>query len=201
MKEVKTPKKPLAIYYTIVLLLLLLLNVVLVPWMNERQIKEVDYGTFMSMTEEKNIGKVDIESNQIIFTDKDNTQVYKTGLMDDSGLTERLYTAGAEFSSEIVEQGSPILSFLICFLGCYIVATFVIHLICYVFELPVLRHLDALMGGVFGLARGVLLLFILFALVPIIQAVVPVQQLTDILNASRLAPLFDSKLILSILGA
>ena len=93
MKEVKTPKKPLAIYYTIVLLLLLLLNVVLVPWMNERQIKEVDYGTFMSMTEEKNIGKVDIESNQIIFTDKDNTQVYKTGLMDDSGLTERLYTA------------------------------------------------------------------------------------------------------------
>ena len=90
MKEVKTPKKPLAIYYTIVLLLLLLLNVVLVPWMNERQIKEVDYGTFMSMTEEKNIGKVDIESNQIIFTDKDNTQVYKTGLMDDSGLTERL---------------------------------------------------------------------------------------------------------------
>ena len=115
MKEVKTPKKPLAIYYTIVLLLLLLLNVVLVPWMNERQIKEVDYGTFMSMTEEKNIGKVDIESNQIIFTDKDNTQVYKTGLMDDSGLTERLYTAGAEFSSEIVEQGSPILSFLIWF--------------------------------------------------------------------------------------
>ena len=115
MKEVKTPKKPLAIYYTIVLLLLLLLNVVLVPWMNERQIKEVDYGTFMSMTEEKNIGKVDIESNQIIFTDKDNTQVYKTGLMDDSGLTERLYTAGAEFSSEIVEQGSPVLSFLIWF--------------------------------------------------------------------------------------
>ena len=115
MKEVKTPKKPLAIYYTIVLLLLLLLNVVLVPWMNERQIKEVDYGTFMSMTEEKNIGKVDIESNQIIFTDKDNTQVYKTGLMDDSGLTDRLYTAGAEFSSEIVEQGSPVLSFLIWF--------------------------------------------------------------------------------------
>ena len=115
MKEVKTPKKPLVIYYAIVLLLLLLLNVVLVPWMNERQIKEVDYGTFMSMTEEKNIGKVDIESNQIIFTDKDNTQVYKTGLMDDSGLTERLYTAGAEFSSEIVEQGSPVLSFLIWF--------------------------------------------------------------------------------------
>ena len=105
----------LAIYYALVLLMLLLLNFVMLPWMEERQIKEVDYGTFMSMTEEKNIGKVDIESNQIIFTDKDNTQVYKTGLMDDSGLTERLYTAGAEFSSEIVEQGSPILSFLIWF--------------------------------------------------------------------------------------
>ena len=115
MKEVKAPKKPLAIYYAIVLLLLLFLNLVLMPWMNERQIKEVDYGTFMSMTEEKNIGKVDIESNQIIFTDKDDTQVYKTGLMNDSGLTERLYTAGAEFSSEIVEQGSPVLSFLIWF--------------------------------------------------------------------------------------
>ena len=108
---------------------------------------------------------------------------------------------GALLSQTIVNVSLSILSFLICFLGCYIVATFVIHLICYVFELPVLRHLDALMGGVFGLARGVLLLFILFALVPIIQAVVPVQQLTDILNASRLAPLFDSKLILSILGA
>ena len=115
MKEVKTPKKPLAIYYTIVLLLLLLLNVVLVPWMNERQIKEVDYGTFMTMTEEKNIGRVDIESNQIIFTDKDETQVYKTGLMNDTGLTERLYDAGATFSSEIVEQSSPVLSFLIWF--------------------------------------------------------------------------------------
>ncbi len=115
MKEVKPSKKPLAIYYAIVLLVLLVINLVVMPWLAERQVQEVDYGTFMSMTEEKNIGKVDIESNQIIFTDKDNTQVYKTGLMDDSGLTERLYTAGAEFSSEIVEQGSPVLSFLIWF--------------------------------------------------------------------------------------
>ena len=83
--------------------------------MEERQIKEVDYGTFMTMTEEKNIGRVDIESNQIIFTDKDETQVYKTGLMNDTGLTERLYDAGATFSSEIVEQSSPVLSFLIWF--------------------------------------------------------------------------------------
>ena len=115
MKEVKTPRKPLAIYYAIVLLMLLLLNFVLLPWMEERQVKEVDYGTFMTMTEEKNIGRVDIESNQIIFTDKDETQVYKTGLMNDTSLTERLYDAGATFSSEIVEQSSPVLSFLIWF--------------------------------------------------------------------------------------
>ena len=115
MKEVKTPRKPLAIYYALVLLMLLLLNFVLLPWMGERQIKEVDYGTFMTMTEEKNIGRVDIESNQIIFTDKDETQVYRTGLMNDTGLTERLYDAGATFSSEIVEQSSPVLSFLIWF--------------------------------------------------------------------------------------
>ena len=115
MKEVKTPRKPLAIYYALVLLMLLLLNLVLLPWMEERQIKEVDYGTFMTMTEEQNIGRVDIESNQIIFTDKDETQVYKTGLMNDTGLTERLYDAGATFSSEIVEQSSPVLSFLIWF--------------------------------------------------------------------------------------
>ena len=115
MKEVKTPKKPLAIYYAIVLLVLMLLNFVLVPWMSERQVKEVDYGTFMSMTEDKDIGRVDVESNQIIFTDKDETQVYKTGLMNDTGLTERLYDAGATFSSEIVEQSSPVLSFLIWF--------------------------------------------------------------------------------------
>ena len=115
MKEVKTPRKPLAIYYALVLLMLLLLNFVLLPWMEERQIKEVDYGTFMTMTEEKNIGRVDIESNQIIFTDKDETQVYKTGLMNDTGLTERLYDAGATFSSEIVEQSSPVLNFLIWF--------------------------------------------------------------------------------------
>ena len=115
MKEVKTPKKPLAIYYAIVLVLLLVLNFVVVPWASERQIKEVDYGTFMSMTEEKNIGRVDIESNQILFTDKENTQVYKTGLMSDPNLTERLYDAGAQFSSEIVEQASPLLSFLASF--------------------------------------------------------------------------------------
>ena len=115
MKEVKPSKKPLAIYYAIVLLVLLALNLVVMPWFTERQIKEVDYGTFMSMTEEKDIGKVDIQSNQIVFTDKEEKQIYKTGLMNDPGLTQRLYDAGAQFSSEIVEQGSPVLSFLIWF--------------------------------------------------------------------------------------
>ena len=115
MKEVKPSKKPLAIYYAIVLCVLLVLNLVLVPWLSERQVKEVDYGTFMSMTEEKNIGRVDIESNEIVFTDKEEKQVYKTGIMNDPNLTQRLYDAGATFSSEIVEQGSPLVSFLIWF--------------------------------------------------------------------------------------
>mgnify|MGYP004634077833 CR=1 FL=1 len=115
MKEVKTPRKPLAIYYAIVLVLLLLLNCVLMPWASERQVQEVDYGTFMSMTENGEIGKVDVEDNQILFTNKDNSQVYKTGLMSDPGLTQRLYDSGAEFSSEIVEQASPVLSFLLWF--------------------------------------------------------------------------------------
>ena len=91
MKEVKPSRKPLAIYYAIVLLVLLVINLVVMPWLAERQVQEVDYGTFMSMTEQENIGKVDIQSNQIIFTDKDNKQIYKTGLMNDPGLTERLY--------------------------------------------------------------------------------------------------------------
>ena len=115
MKEVKTPKKPLAIYYAIVLLILLVLNFIIVPWASERQVKEVDYGTFMSMTEQKEIGRVDIEASEIVFTNKDNTQIYKTGVMNDPGLTQRLYDAGAEFSSEIVEQASPLLSFLVSF--------------------------------------------------------------------------------------
>ncbi len=102
-------------------------------------------------------------------------------------------------SQTIVSVSISILSFLICFFVSYIVATFVIHLICYVFELPVLRHLDALIGGVFGLVRGVLLLFILFALVPIVLAVAPVPQIEEMIAASRLAPMFDSQLILSIL--
>ena len=103
-------------------------------------------------------------------------------------------------SQTIVSVSISILSFLICFFVSYIVATFVIHLISYVFELPVLRHLDALIGGVFGLVRGVLLLFILFTLVPIVMAVVPIEPLQALIDGSQLAPLFDSRLILAILN-
>ena len=113
MNEIKKPKKPLIFYYGIALLVVLLLNSILLPSIMHRQIKEVDYGTFMTMTEEKNIGRVQIEDNQILFTDKADEKVYKTGLMDDPGLTERLYESGAVFASEIVQEASPLLSFFL----------------------------------------------------------------------------------------
>ena len=102
-------------------------------------------------------------------------------------------------SQTIVNVSISIISFLICFFVCYLAATFVIHLVQYVFELPVLRHLDALIGGMFGFVRGVLLLFILFALVPIVLAIAPVPMIEEMIAASRMAPMFDSQLILSIL--
>ena len=113
MNEVKQPKKPLLFYYSIALVVLMLFNFLAMPTILERQVQEVDYGTFMTMTEEKNIGLVEITDNQIVFTDKEQTKVYKTGLMDDPNRTERLYEAGAIFGSEIVEEASPILSFLL----------------------------------------------------------------------------------------
>ena len=113
MKEVKTPKKPLIFYYGIVMLILMLFNFLAMPWLIQRQVKEVDYGTFMSMIEEKNIGEVEIQDNKIVFTDKEESAIYKTGKMDDPTLTERLYDSGAAFTSEIVEQTSPLLSFLL----------------------------------------------------------------------------------------
>ena len=116
MNEVKQPKKPLAYYYGIVLLLLLVFNWLVMPLITDAKIKEVDYGTFMSMTEQKNIGRVEIEDNQILFTDKGETQVYKTGVMQDPDLVQRLYDAGATFSSEIVEETSPLLAFLLSFI-------------------------------------------------------------------------------------
>ena len=116
MNEVKKPKKPLIYYYGIVLLALLLFNFLAVPWLSQRQVKEVDYGTFMTMTEEKQVGKVEVQDNQILFTDKEEKQVYKTGLMTDPDLVNRLKASGAEFSSEIQEQMSPVLTFLLTWL-------------------------------------------------------------------------------------
>ncbi len=113
MQEVKKPKKPLIFYYGIVMLVLVLFNLLFMPWLARRQIKEVDYGTFMTMTETGELGQVQIESNQILFTDKDQTQVYKTGPIQDLGLVDRLHEAGVAFSSQIVEQTSPLLSFFL----------------------------------------------------------------------------------------
>ncbi len=113
MKEVKRPKKPLLYYYGIVMLVLVLINLIAMPWIEQRQIQEVDYGTFMTMTEEKNIGRVEIQSNQILFTDKEETAIYKTGIISDLDLVNRLHESGAQFSGKIVEQASPLLSFLL----------------------------------------------------------------------------------------
>lgn len=113
MHEVKKPKKNLAYYYLIVMLVLMLFNAFAMPYIAEQQVEEVDYGTFMSMTEKGKIGQVEIESNQIIFTNKDNTKIYKTGLMDDPDRTQRLYDSGAKFSSQIVQQMSPLANVLL----------------------------------------------------------------------------------------
>ena len=114
MKEVKSPKKPLFYYYGIVLLIIIVFNVLVTPMLTKTMVKEVDYGTFMSKIEDKKIDDVQIEDNQILFTDKDDANtVYKTGVMEDPTLTERLYKAGAKFSKEIDQQMSPVASFLL----------------------------------------------------------------------------------------
>ena len=115
MNEIKTPKKPLIYYYSIALLVLLFFNFLAMPWMAQRQIKEVDYGTFMTMTNNKEIGQVEVQEaeNQILFTNKDNTVIYKTGMMPDPDITQRLYDSGARFTGEIIEQASPIVSALL----------------------------------------------------------------------------------------
>ncbi len=112
MNEMKPPKRQMTMYYLLALVVLAVLNFIIVPFAQNQRVKQVDYGTFMTMTQEKNIGKVEIQTNQIIFTDKENTQIYKTGKMDDKGLVDRLYASGADFSSEIVEQASPFTSFI-----------------------------------------------------------------------------------------
>lgn len=113
MNEVKTPKKSLIYYYGIVILALMLFNFLAMPWFVQRQILEVDYGTFMDMTEQEEIGRVEVQDNQILFTNREGTQIYKTGLMVDPDLIYRLKNSGAIFSSEIIEQMSPFASLLL----------------------------------------------------------------------------------------
>ena len=110
MEEVKSPKKPLIYYYIAVLLVIFLFNMLLSPMLQRGQVIEVDYGRFMNMVNEKDIGTVQMDDNQIIFTNKDNTMIFKTGTMDDPDLTERLYDSGAVFSKVIVEPMSPLMS-------------------------------------------------------------------------------------------
>ena len=115
MKEVKSPRKPLIYYYGIVLLVLLLFNLLVTPLLSQRQVQEVDYGTFMSMIDEKNIGEVEVSDSSIVFTDKEGTTVYETGAMEDPGLTERLYASGAVFAKDIERTMSPVLSIQLTF--------------------------------------------------------------------------------------
>ena len=113
MDDVKKPKKPIIFYYVIVLLAIILFNALVMPMIQESQIKDVDYGTFMSMTEKKEIGEVEIQTNQILFTGSDGQTIYRTGLVDDPGRTQRLYDAGASFTQKIIKEGSPVLTFLL----------------------------------------------------------------------------------------
>ena len=113
MKEVKSPHKPLLYYYGIAIVAIFIFNMVVAPLLVSRQVQEVDYGTFMKMIEEKNIGSVEIDDSEIIFTDKDNSQIYKTGEMDDPTLTQRLYESGAQFTRNIEQGTSPLLNFFL----------------------------------------------------------------------------------------
>jgi len=112
MNEVKKPKLPLAVYYAIAMLIVILVNGALIPMIARQQIKDVDYGTFMTMTESGDIGRVQVDDDKILFTNKDGSQIYRTGIMDDPGLVERLHASGAEFSGTIVEEMSPFMSFI-----------------------------------------------------------------------------------------
>ncbi len=113
MQEVKSPKKPIIYYYIIAIAALLLFNLLAIPYMSRAEIEEVDYGTFMKLTEQKKIGQVEVRDNEILFTNKSGDRIYKTGLMDDPDRTQRLYDSGAQFSQEIVEETSPWISILL----------------------------------------------------------------------------------------
>ena len=116
MQEVKRPQKPLIYFYVAMILAILIFNCLVVPYLARKAIKDVDYGTFMTMTEREEIGKVQIQQNQIVFTDKDESAIYRTGVIEDPGLVERLHASGATFTSEIVEETSPLRSLLLSWL-------------------------------------------------------------------------------------
>lgn len=115
MNEVKRPKKPLIYYYSIVVLILLLFNFLAMPWIAQRQVREIDYGTFMDMAENHELGQVEVDQqeNQIIFTNKEGTAIYKTGMIPDPDLKQMLRDSGAQFEGEIIQQTDPLLSFLL----------------------------------------------------------------------------------------
>lgn len=115
MNEVKKPKKPLIFYYAIVLLILLIFNFLGMPLIAEHSVQEVNYNTFVEMAANGEIGSVEIQAqeNRILFTNKDGTAIYKTGMVDDPELTQRLLDSGAQFNGEIIEQASPFLTILL----------------------------------------------------------------------------------------
>ena len=115
MKEVKNPRKPLIYYYGIAVLVIFLFNLIVTPILMNHQVKEVDYGTFMEMIDKKNIGKVEVDDSEILFTDKENETIYKTGAMNDPTLTQRLYDCGAKFSKDVDQTMSPLLSGILSF--------------------------------------------------------------------------------------
>ena len=115
MNEVKRPKKPLIFYYAIVLIVLLLINLLTVPWLSQLRVQEVDYGTFVKMAEDKDLSLVEIQEaeNQVVFTNKDQTSVYKAGMIPDPDLAQMLKDSGAQYSGQVIEQANPILTFLL----------------------------------------------------------------------------------------
>ena len=116
MQEVKRPKKPLIYFYVATILAILVFNCLVVPYFGGKAIEDVDYGTFMTMTENGEIGKVQIQQNQIVFTDKEESTIYRTGVIEDPGLVERLHASGATFTSEIIEETSPLATLLLSWL-------------------------------------------------------------------------------------
>ncbi len=113
MNEVKMPKRPILAYYILIFLAIFLFNSIFVPMLRENAVKEVDYSSFMTMTENQEIDKVQVEQDKILFTKKDDKQAYKTALMNDPALIERLHKSGADFTGEIVEAMNPLLSALL----------------------------------------------------------------------------------------